>query len=168
MPIQYIKGNLFDHLQPNDLICHVVNDIYKWGSGFVVPLGERFPEAKEAYLNWKHDVRPQCAVTATALSLGHVQFVLSWLNVKKGEGITIVNMCAQKGVRSKNNPHPLDYSALSSCMYYVLKYCSPSWAPPFRIIAPKFGAGLAGGDWTTIEKMIEENWKDLPVIICEL
>ena len=34
-----------------------------------------------------------------------------------------------------------------------------------RICCPKFGSGLAGGEWNVIENMILEIWKDIPVYV---
>jgi hypothetical protein len=35
----------------------------------------------------------------------------------------------------------------------------------YEIHAPKFGSGLAGGNWNFIENLIEDIWIDIPVYI---
>ena len=43
--MQYKIGNLFDHefaFNERVMIPHIVNNIGKWGSGFVIPLGKTF------------------------------------------------------------------------------------------------------------------------------
>jgi hypothetical protein len=54
--IHYVEGDLFKSLDEvrNSttlvVIAHVVNDQKVWGVGFVLPLAQRFPEARDAYL----------------------------------------------------------------------------------------------------------------------
>jgi len=173
MSIRYIKGDVFDNLQANDLLCHVVNDIHKWGAGFTRPLTLRFPEVRECYMQWIPCGMFRVSVLNTNpfLSLGHVQFVP--VSVDGGHAV-VCNMCAQHGIRSSLNAHPLQYSSLVTCMQAVAELCEIHLSQlvkaftPQRIIAPKFGAGLAGGDWGKIEKLIEEHWQKYPVVICEL
>lgn len=152
MPIKYVEGDLFEHV-PAKLetdkpvfICHVCNDKGGWGSGFVVPLGKIYPVAKESYL-------------ATGVyTQGCVQPIL--VDTISNIDIYVMNMIAQTlgGVR------PLNYYSLAACMEKVgdlAKNCKAS------IHAPMFGAGLAGGNWNFIIKLIEDCWlsKDIPVTI---
>lgn len=142
------NGDLFDFIieLDNIIIPHVVNNIYKWGAGFVVPLGKRFPEAKKAFsLNMKP-------------VLGSVEYVFS-------DGVLIANMYAQNGCLSRNNTHPLDYDALRSCMVDVSNRAT---ALGSRIVAPAFGCGLAGGDINIVYDMINDIWNHHDVTICVL
>jgi hypothetical protein len=46
--ITYIVGDATDPQgQGKKMIVHVCNDIGAWGLGFVVPLGTKFPKAKD-------------------------------------------------------------------------------------------------------------------------
>lgn len=119
------------------LIIHVVNNIGAWGSGFVVPLGERYPEAKEVYTN-----------RVGNMALGTVDLIPI-----KGVLVTVANMCAQNGIKGPGNPHPLKYGPLAKCLDDTCYYAARSG---FKILAPKFGADRGGGDWSKIEVLFDE------------
>jgi hypothetical protein len=138
--ITYIKGDLFNYLykdKSNKMICHIVNDLKAWGSGFVIPLGEKFPRARESYL--KQDV----------LKLGSCQFI-------EYDNIYIMNMVAQHGIISSNNLKPIRYRALVECMSNVLFACQTRHID--EIHAPAFGSCRSGGNWAFISELIEEIW----------
>lgn len=161
--ITYIEGDLFAHVPAKTkkvgvFIPHVCNDQGAWGSGFVVPLGEKFPAAKQSYLTW------QKVNADMPFEQGNTQFVMG--SSEKGKPpIIICNMVAQTlgGVR------PLNYIHLAKCMVQVrerLIAARSDGATPYEIHAPMFGSGLAGGDWNFIEQMIEDAWGDLaPVTV---
>lgn len=147
MGIQYIEGDLFNHLdsfstEKYNLIPHVVNDIGAWGAGFVVPLGKRFPVAKNNYSTLFNHSTPLA-------KLGDVQFV----KVENSPEIVVCNMFAQHKV---GGVRPLRYNALAACMDKVGTYVADP--ETLAIHAPLFGAGLAGGNWEFIEKLIEDAW----------
>jgi hypothetical protein len=149
--IEYTTGDLFDSVPTRDnrtnIVCHVCNDIGKWGSGFVVPLGRKYPSTKITYLAAKDN-----------LTLGKTQFV-PLLDGK----LIVANMIAQHGIRKENNKIPLQYDALEKCMLEVADYCKKY--PDVRILAPKFGSDRAGGDWGKIENIIKKTWTDIDVTI---
>ena len=51
--IEYVQG---DATQPQGtgpkVICHVCNDIGRWGKGFVLAVTKRWPEPEAAYREW--------------------------------------------------------------------------------------------------------------------
>lgn len=155
MSIKYIEGDLFKHVEslPKPVaIPHVCNDLGHWGKGFVVPLAKAFPEARFAFLDWSMN------------KLNEKQFVLGNTQLVQELEVVIFNMVAQHktgGVR------PLRYNALAKCMDFVGEMCL---LPKLPIVAPMFGAGLAGGDWNFIEKLIQDCWLNigLDVTICYL
>lgn len=156
----YKTGDLFNDIeslikgQKVLLIPHVCNNVHKWGAGFVVPLGKRFPEAVAAFFQKKDD------------KLGVVQFVQD-----ENLPIIICNMFAQRGIAEKQvgicRSIPLQYLELQTCMFRVKKYVEElvENGKSVQIACPKFGSGLAGGDWTIIESMIVRIWENIPVII---
>jgi hypothetical protein len=147
--INYITGDLFSFI-PEDkpiVVAHIVNDVGAFGGGFVVPLGKRFPAVKSQYLHWHRGT--DATMAGVPLMLGHNQVVYV------DERITVCNMVAQHGLISPSNPHPIDYSALRSCMEVVADVANIEQA---EIHAPKFGSLRSGGDWSVIEKLIEEIW----------
>jgi hypothetical protein len=149
--LTYRKGDLFDNLPESGtiIIPHIVNNIGAWGSGFVVPLGKKFPAARSSYLEMPHHF------------LGDTQTIRCEINPNLV--VYVANMCAQNGIVSKDNPKPISYSALVKCMGYVAdigKGCP--------LICPKFGSDRAKGNWSFIEELINEIWGDFDVTIFEL
>jgi len=55
---------------------------------------------------------------------------------------------------------PFDYEALTLCMRKINHQYKGN-----KIGLPLIGAGLAGGDWNVIEKIIEKELKDMDVTI---
>lgn len=158
--INYVKGDLFKELsfiQSSDrviIVPHVVNDLGAFGAGFASAVRKHFPVAAEAY--HKHHEEGK-------LKLGENQVCY----VRSIPPTNIVHMCAQKGLISKKNPHPLQYRYLMNCMRGVVEFAS---GYNCEIWAPKFGSGLAGGYWPTIASLIEEIWleENISVTIFEL
>jgi hypothetical protein len=130
------------------IIPHVCNDEYVMRSGFVVPLIQRWPVVKERYV-------------ASRLPLGHTEFI----NVEDSNNLVVVaNMIAQhKTIRS--HPKPIRYLHLANCMERVRdaihnEYKATGWFEPATILCPRFGSGLAGGNWDFISELINEIWCD--------
>lgn len=156
--MKYVEGDLFNHVPAKDdtltIVAHVCNNIGAWGAGFVVPLGRRYPNAKQLYHEASGD-----------LKLGWTQFVTS------DDGKVIVaNMVAQDGVGPTFDENdklipPIRYDALQACIFAVASTAKlyQQEGKKVRIACPMFGAGLAGGDWPTIEKMIQETWSDMGI-----
>ena len=139
MSITYHKGDLFEHL-PKDktiYIPHVCNNAGGWGAGFVLALSKHFPRAEKSYREWFEYGKPD---------LSNVQMV----PIPQTRNIIVCNMIAQGlgGIK------PLRYGHLAHCMQKV----ADTLQPGFLIYAPKFGSGLAGGDWAIIEELIEDIW----------
>lgn len=145
--INYVKGDLFKFIEDKSHICipHVTNNQNAWGSGFVVPLGQIFPKAKQHYHQHVHH---RC--------LGSVGFV----EVKRN--VWVANMCSQ----ILGGERPLNYGSLVACMKKVGVFCVHN---NLDIVAPKFGSALAGGNWLFIEDLIEDIWleRDINVTVCE-
>jgi len=110
------------------------------------------------YKNW-HEVRYDF-VGGVPFELGKVQ-VIETVASKKAP-IFVANMIAQNGVRGPENPKPIKYEALVNCMQAVAERSVHRSLQhyPVEIHAPKFGSDLAGGNWSFIEELIEEIWKD--------
>jgi len=151
--LQYLTG---DATQPvgggHKLIIHVCNDVGAWGRGFTTSLNYRWPVVEMAFRAWhlgSTDLERLKAFMTGSFKLGAVQFV------DVNDAITIANMVAQHGLGRANEP--IRYDALRECLGHVEEYC---WDGKQTIHAPKFGAGLAGGDWDRIRKITE-------VALCE-
>ena len=124
------------------IIAHIVNDRGGWGAGFSGALSDAYPEAEHAYRR---------------ASLGLGDTLIQAID----PDLTIVHLCAQRGYRGPNNPQPLDYTALRTCLA-ALRFSTP---PGTTIHMPRIGGGLGGGDWATIEALIAEELADLPVVV---
>jgi hypothetical protein len=183
---KYVVGDLFG-LMPNHgpetqtppvVIPHICNDLGGWGSGFVVPLGKLYPEAEAAYRRW-HNRRfdSSAGPWSNYFELGNVQIVHCDTNTAKDtvrKQAIVANMIAQHGTITRKmdsdpNRPPVRYTALASCMSKVADYIA-HLPQGTSIHAPKFGAGLAGGNWDFIEELIREQWIDrgIPVTIYSL
>lgn len=159
----YKTGDLFADIEslikgPTVLLLpHVCNNAHKWGAGFLVPLGKRFPEAVAAFFRKKDD------------KIGVVQFVQD-----ENLPIIICNMFAQKDIQTSTAAHQvtstLQYLELQKCMIQVGERAKEliQSGKKVQIACPKFGSGLAGGNWTIIENMIIRLWSEMPVTVYQL
>lgn len=158
--IQHVQGDA-THPQGDGtkVIAHVVNDEGKWGRGFVLSISKRWKEPEEYYLLQHKNARWKRA----EFELG----LLQWVCVEIGDdGIFVVNMIAQHGLRSKDNPVPLKYDALEKCLTTLAE--GVRGLQDHRKISvhmPKIGSGLAGGHWPKIELLVDEVMWDLPVFV---
>jgi O-acetyl-ADP-ribose deacetylase (regulator of RNase III) len=137
--IKYVDG---DATRPRGegkkIIVHCCNDIGAFGAGFVLALSRRWKEPEEFYRS----------VPVNELKLGNVQIV----EVEKD--IIVANMIGQHGVGySPDGQPPIRYNAIRTCLTAVNKLAVEIGA---TVHGPKFGSGLAGGDWKEIEKIIKE------------
>ena len=158
MNIEYKTGDLFSDARLSDstsliILPHVCNDLGAMGAGFVVPLCKRWPQVKTRYVNHCLYNSKMCIP-----KLGTVHWV--WVE----DNVYIANMIAQHGIGFDEKP--IRYAALVKCMEEVANFAQKTR----QIIAPKFGAGLAGGNWSFIEELIDEIWvaKNISVTIWSL
>ncbi len=146
--IEYVKGDATYPIMEkgNNFILHVCNNVGAWGAGFVLALSKRWD-------------MPEALFRSTYPPLGTIQCC------QVDERLFVVNMVAMAGLRSKLNPSPLNYDTLSACLRKVnIAYGRKGAA--FHM--PKIGAGLAGGDWATIENIIWNELGDHIVKVYEL
>lgn len=135
--IRYIAGDATEPQARPCVIAHVVNDLGAWGAGFVVPLGRKYPAAERAYRN-------------TIPPLGTTQLVTV------ADGVTVANLCAQRGFPSSERPCALDYAALVLCLREL-----PTDA---LIQMPRIGCGIAGGSWDRVSDILDATGLDILVI----
>jgi O-acetyl-ADP-ribose deacetylase (regulator of RNase III) len=121
------------------LIVHVCNDIGAWGAGFVLALSKRWKEPEKSYKDWFK--------SGSDFELGKVQFV------QVEESIVVANVIGQTGIRRrKTDPSPVSYSAIESGLIEVADFTKSNLA---SVHMPRIGCGLAGGDWTKVEEIID-------------
>lgn len=149
MTLSYVKGDATDPAgEGSRFIIHVCNNLGLWGAGFVLALSRRWPQPEEAYYAMEQE--------EDGYRLGKIQIV------KVEENLWVVNMIGQHGVgrkREKSLP-PIRYKAIREALRQVAFYAdSVSYKGPYKSVSihcPKFGAGLAGGDWSVIEQLLKE------------
>lgn len=120
----------------NKIIAHVCNDIGKWGRGFVACINNRWKNPEIQYRSMK------------SRKLGEVQFI------KVESDIIIANIIGQHLIITDENGNPpVRYDAIREGLKKVNELAIELNA---TIHSPKFGSGLAGGNWNIIEDIINE------------
>jgi hypothetical protein len=147
-----IQGDLFnaENLSGEQriVIPHVCNDKGKWGAGFVIPLGRAFPASKEMF---------NARFADGSGVQGTTQFSLCGYRPH----VVVANMVAQtlftREQKIVRQDRPLSYRSLAACMNSVGDYAV---AYESRIVCPRFGSALAGGNWEFIKELIKDFWVD--------
>ena len=141
------------------IIPHVCNNVDVFGGGFTAGIVNHYPIVRDNY----HMLGP----SFLKKNLGYTQFILARENKKNNNQVIFANMIAQNGTISSKNKRPLNYLALCRSMLSVYKYIQEKVDKDqnLEIHAPKFGSGLAGGNWGFITHLIDDIWGDLSVYI---
>ena len=144
------------------IVPHVCNNVDMFGGGFTGGIIKNYPIVRDNY----HMLGP----SFLSKNLGYTQFVLAREHKKNDTKIIFANMISQNGTISPRNKRPIDYLALCRSMLSVKKYASDTIQKDqsVQIHAPKFGSGLAGGNWGFISCLIEDIWADLEVFIYDI
>lgn len=179
--IRYIKADATEPVRDNDtLIFHVCNDEGKWGAGFTGALNKKWREPEICYRAWSNagqfsstsgnNIFPAVIMRGTTFEednkiykfeLGNIQIVYV------DKGLAVVNAVAQRGIRDyRVDPTTIhiDYEALETALIRAANFCRKF---NYTLQMPKIGCGHAGGDWRTIEKIINKVTKNVDVIVCE-
>lgn len=134
--VKLIKGtNLFNVIQPGDIIIHGCNCFNTMGAGFALELKHKYPEAYEADFTTKKGDRDK---------LGDFTFCVT------SNDITIINAYTQFSCFPRGKDH-FEYVAFHN---FLDKFLANVKNKTIRM--PKIGAGLAGGDWGRIERIINQ------------
>ncbi len=131
------------------LIAHVCNDRGAWGAGFSGAITRRWRRPEQEYRDW-YTASLSRPGSVLAFALGNTWFTPVW------DGIWVASMVAQHGTRGPDNPKPIRYDALASCLEQVGKFAEPG----FSVHMPRIGCGLAGGTWERVEPLIEASLAD--------
>jgi hypothetical protein len=164
-----INGDLFTYVNilikegnggSSVIVPHVCNNINSFGAGFALAVSKHYPIVKENY--------HMLGNTFLKNNIGYVQFVEVANNLTFGHKLIFANMIAQDGIIGPTNPRPLNYLALTKSMVNINLYVKHHFIDKdkkIQIHAPKFGSGLAGGNWSFIEELIKDIWNNIPVCI---
>ncbi len=124
------------------IIAHVCNDLGGWGMGFVLALSKRWPSPEAAHRAWF------AAGKAGGFALGAVQFV------PVRHYLWVANMVGQRGNKRGSSGPPIRYWALALCLQQL---AAKSLELGASVHLPRIGCGLAGGDWSKVEPLIDEH-----------
>lgn len=134
-----IKGNLIELAKNGDfdVIVHGCNCFCTMGAGIAKGIKAAFPAAFEADQKTSKGDRSKLGTCTSA-------------NIETSEtSFVVVNAYTQFDYRGSGQK--VDYNALRSSFRWIKAHY-----PNERIGLAKIGAGLAGGDWPTIRKIIGE------------
>tara|TARA_B100001057_G_C22864691_1_gene955991 strand:+ start:3841 stop:4305 length:465 start_codon:yes stop_codon:yes gene_type:complete len=141
--MKYIEGDLI-LLAKNgkfDLIVHGCNCFNTMGAGIAKMIKDNFIGA------WKADQKTK---KGDRSKLGNYT---SYIKSQNDNTLRIINAYTQYTYGGKS---PVDYDAIRECFKKINSRYKGK-----KVGIPKIGAGLAGGNWKQIEKIIDEETKDL-------
>jgi hypothetical protein len=136
-------------------VPHVCNNIDLFGAGFAAQVADRYPSVKADY--------HMLGKVFLKNNLGYSQILKIFEDQKYKHKLYFVNMIAQNGIIGPNNSRPLDYYALVRSMSSLSSFIQnktgfSNGSEKIEIHCPKFGSGLAGGNWNFISDLISDIW----------
>jgi O-acetyl-ADP-ribose deacetylase (regulator of RNase III) len=153
--VHTVKGDVFE--SNANIIAHGVNCKGGFGSGVAGLMAKKHPSVRNGYLT---------KFKSEGWKLGDVQFVHLYdhrSSIESPNKITyIVANCATQNNYLPRGERHADYDAIKTCMEKVKQYAKEREA---TIAIPKIGAGLAGGDWGIIEKILKEVFIDYDITV---
>lgn len=147
MPIVLVKGDVTKATQ--DVIAHGVNCKGAMGSGVALALLKRWSRVREQYMLKHHN---------GGWRLGDIQYV------PIGQDRFVANCATQKNYLPRGPQHA-DYDAIEKVMNELAEFCAVNNK---TLAMPKIGAGLAGGDWKVIRKIINKAFPNRDVFVYHL
>jgi O-acetyl-ADP-ribose deacetylase (regulator of RNase III) len=139
--ITYIRGDATDPVgEGNKIIVHVCNDRGHWGAGFTGAIDYRWFGPSIAYQHYR------MVEIDEFMQLGSIQIV------KVEPTIWVVNLIGQHGTGHSVVP-PIRYEAVRKGIRRVARAAVKRNA---SVHMPRIGCGLAGGRWSVIEPIIQE------------
>lgn len=138
--IQYVIGDATAPVGDGyKFIVHCCNDIGAWGAGFVLALSKKWPRTRASYLEM---------FERGELKLGSVSCIVV------EPDIVVLNLIGQHGILSANeNPHPIRYDAIGKGLC-IIRQLFKELHGKASLHMPRMGCGLAGGEWSRIEELI--------------
>jgi len=135
--MRIIEGNLIVMAQAGefDLIVHGCNCFNTFGKGIARQIKDAFP------LAWLTDKR---TIKGSVNKLGTVGFV------RLDRGLVVANAYTQHDYRGRGRK--TSYKAVRDCFRQIGEYAQKNG--PLKIGYPRIGAGLGGGSWNLISKII--------------
>jgi O-acetyl-ADP-ribose deacetylase (regulator of RNase III) len=152
MTLSFARGNALD--PAHHVVAHGCNTLGKFGAGFARQVRDLHPGSYDAYMAAFHEGR---------LKLGAV---IRW----DGEGRTILH-CMTQPTYGRTGVH-VDYEALRGCMRRIenlarrhLDAGSGVFHEWPRLVMPRIGSGLAGGDPAIVSDIVSSEIRSIDVVI---
>lgn len=133
-----------------DVITHGCNCRSIMSAGIAVPMNHHFDCSQF----------PMELSGPSIMKLGNIEWQnkIIYDDGKNKKSVWVVNSYTQNHPRV--DLKPLDYEALTLCMKKINAQFSGK-----HIGLPQIGAGLAGGDWNRIKKIIQDELKDCDITV---
>jgi O-acetyl-ADP-ribose deacetylase (regulator of RNase III) len=133
------------------VICHCVNDIGHFGSGFAKAVMSRWPIVRKSYMNWHSAGVTSLEGIVANFELGNTQFV------RVEPTMWVANIIGQHRTIAVGEKTPVRYGSIESGLKIVAAFCQAEKA---SVVMPRMGSGLARGKWETIEGIVQKTLVD--------
>ena len=165
--IKYVDGDLIKLGKEGkfDVIVHGCNCMSTMGAGIAPQMAKAFGCDRFEMERWGRDINKLGNIDHQTFVLGeHAIWSLEDAKNNRNEPeLTVVNAYTQYSYGRNHKDGlsaPFDYEAFTLCMRKINTVFAEK-----HIGMPKIGAGLAGGDWEKIEKIIEKELRFCEVTI---
>ena len=145
--ITYKNGDLMQ--VKSGILAHGCNKHGVMGSGVAKLVKEMYPKAFRQYVTDLEDGFP----------LGSVSF---WSPQETGNVEFLIANCLTQENMGNDGKRYVSYDAIDCC-FNILNIIAVKTGLGIHI--PRIGAGLGGGDWATIESIINDRCKDVSVTV---
>lgn len=139
--LKYVEGDAtLPMAGGHRILVHICNDVGAFGAGFAKAVAEKWPAVRNDYKLWYR--------SQNDFKQGSIQPI----NVKSD--LMVVNMIAQEGLISKDNPTPVNHESVKQCLNKVMLLAKSNGS---SVHMPRIGTGLGGSSWNQIEPIIIES-----------
>lgn len=139
-----IEGDLLDIHR--GILAHQVNCMGVMGAGLALQIADKWPKVRAAYM----------AQFKLGWDLGRVQLV----NV--GSELWVANCASQYYIARRGTLAPTDYDAVAACFKTLRGQAQHDGTIVY--LPWNYGCGLAGGDWTKVSQILEQELPDAVIV----
>lgn len=152
-----VQGNLLELAKQGryDAIAQSCNCFCNMGRGIAPQIAREFPEAKDA---------DDATERGDKSKLGHFS-----VGQSSQYNVLIYNIYGQYGWKSEQVTYGTDYKSIFMGLRrmrddLVSRFFTAEEVTTIKVGFPKIGCGFGGGDWEFISGMIDEVFKDIPLV----
>lgn len=149
-------GDLLENVEKG-FIIHGCNAQGRMGSGIALSIRQKWPEVYTAYQQaYRKGYTGRNGKHVAELGMG------TNIPVKVSPELVVINAITQRYYRghsmsSSREERFVDYTAVAMCFHDILRIRNKYPEINGTVHFPLIGAGLANGDWSTIERLINFN-----------